>query len=127
MPTTGKLTAHPLGIPGEDLAGSYSSTEFVAWYNAHPDLADTEYPLHHERVAVIGIGNVAIDVARVLALPPDALASTDIADRALDELRRSLAQEIWVLARRGPVQAKCTPSELKEIGALAAKAYALCF
>ncbi|HVS03880.1 MAG TPA: FAD-dependent oxidoreductase, partial [Thermoanaerobaculia bacterium] len=108
-----------MGISGEDLAGSWSSTEFVNWYNCHPDLADSCYPLEHERVAVVGIGNVAMDVTRILARPAEELATTDISDEALRCLRASRVREIHVLARRGPVQAKCSPAELREVGELA--------
>lgn len=107
-----------MGIPGEDLLGSYSSTEFVAWYNCHPDLADSIFELRHERVAVVGIGNVAMDCARILAARAEELAKTDIGDHALAHLRDSGVREIWVLARRGPVQAKCSPPELKELAEL---------
>jgi ferredoxin/flavodoxin---NADP+ reductase len=105
-----------LGIPGEDLPGSWSSTEFVAWYNGHPDFVDADYRLDHEQVAVVGIGNVAMDCARVLAKPADELASTDVSDPALAALRASRVTDVHVLARRGPAQAKCTPAELKELG-----------
>ena len=107
-----------MGVPGEELAGSYSSTEFVAWYNCHPDLADARFELLHERVAVVGVGNVAMDVARILATRAEELAKTDIGDHALEHLRTTGIREIWVLARRGPVQAKCSPPELKEIAEL---------
>jgi ferredoxin--NADP+ reductase len=107
-----------MGVPGEELAGSYSSTEFVAWYNCHPDLADVKFELQHERVAVVGVGNVAMDCARILATRAEALAKTDIGDHALEHLRATGIREIWVLARRGPVQAKCSPPELKEIAEL---------
>lgn len=105
-----------LGVPGEDLPGSWSSTEFVAWYNGHPDFVAADYRLDHEHVAVVGIGNVAMDCARVLAKPADELAATDVSDRALAAFRRSRVTDVHVLARRGPVQAKCTPAELKELG-----------
>jgi ferredoxin/flavodoxin---NADP+ reductase len=105
-----------LRIPGEDLEGSVSSTEFVNWYNCHPELADTCFYLDHESVAVIGIGNVAIDVARILGKRAEDLAVTDISDETLEELRKDKVREIWILARRGPVQAKCTPGELQELG-----------
>ncbi|MBW3670587.1 MAG: NADP oxidoreductase [Acidobacteria bacterium] len=108
----------PLGIEGEDLEGSVSSTEFVNWYNCHPDLCDVCYTLEHESVAVIGIGNVAMDVTRILAKRADDLATTDISDVALEELRKEKIREVWIIARRGPVQAKCTPGELQEIGDL---------
>jgi len=107
-----------LGIPGEDLDGSWSSTEFVAWYNGHPDFAAAEYPLSHRQVAVVGIGNVAMDCARLLARPAEDLASTDISDTALEVFRDSRVEDVHILARRGPAQAACTPSELKELGEL---------
>ena len=107
-----------MGIPGEELDGSYSSTEFVAWYNCHPDLADRHFDLRHGSVAVVGIGNVAMDCARVLAKRAEELAKTDISDAALDHLRESGIRTVWVLARRGPVQAKCSPPELKELAEL---------
>jgi ferredoxin--NADP+ reductase len=107
-----------LGIPGEDLAGSHSSTAFVAWYSGHPDFMDLEVDLSCERVAVVGIGNVAMDVARVLVRSPEELAATDIADEALEVLRQSRVKEVYILARRGPVQAACTPPELQELGEL---------
>jgi len=112
----GAQSDRKLGIPGEDLAGSWSSTEFVAWYNGHPDFVDADYPLDHEGVAVVGIGNVAIDCARVLAKSADELATTDVADDALAVFRRSRVRDGYVLARRGPLEAKCTPQELKELG-----------
>lgn len=107
-----------LGIPGEDLDGSWSSTEFVAWYNGHPDFAAAEYPLRHRQVAVVGIGNVAMDCARLLARPAEDLATTDISDTALEAFRHSRVEDVHVLARRGPAQAACTPPELKELGEL---------
>lgn len=105
-----------LGIPGEDLEGSYSSTAFVYWYSGHPDWIDLDVSMEHETVAVVGIGNVAMDVARILARPPSELETTDIADPALEILRDSRVKDIHVLARRGPVQAKCTAPELRELG-----------
>jgi len=107
-----------LGILGEDLPGSWSSTEFVAWYNGHPDFQGADFDLSHRGVAVVGIGNVAMDCARVLAKPAAELATTDIADEALEAFRASRVEDVYVLARRGPVQAKCSPPELKEIGEL---------
>ena len=112
----GGQTDRKLGIPGEDLVGSLSSTELVYWYSGHPDFMGLEVPLDCEEVAVVGIGNVAMDVTRVLARTVDDLATTDIADEALDRLRDSRVRDIHILARRGPVQAKCTPPELKELG-----------
>jgi len=104
-----------LAVPGEDLVGSLSSTAFVAWYSHHPDFLDLPVDLDVEQAAVVGIGNVAIDVARVLARDPDELARTDISDGALAALRASRIRDIHLLARRGPVQAKCSPAELKEL------------
>jgi ferredoxin--NADP+ reductase len=105
-----------LGIPGEDLPGSHSATEFVNWYNAHPDFADREYDLSCERVVVIGNGNVAADVARMLALPREELETTDTADHAIEALAESGVKEILVLGRRGPAQAAFTNPEVRELG-----------
>ena len=116
--TTGAQTDRSLGIPGEDLSGSYAATEFVAWYNGHPDYVDRQFDLSHGRVAVVGVGNVAIDVARILARTPEELAQTDMADYALDALSRSKVKEIIILGRRGPVQAAFTNPEIKELGEL---------
>ncbi|MFE2998978.1 FAD-dependent oxidoreductase [Nocardia sp. NPDC059246] len=107
----GAATDRHLGIPGEDLPGSHSATEFVAWYNGHPDFADREFDLSGERAVIVGNGNVALDVARVLTVDPDELAKTDIADHALDALRRSNIKEVMVLGRRGPLQAAYTSPE----------------
>lgn len=101
-----------LGVPGEDLLGSHSAREFVAWYNGHPDQAHASFDLSQPRVVVIGNGNVAVDVARVLASPPEELEGTDIADHALAELRRSQVREVVVVARRGPESAACSGAEL---------------
>lgn len=100
-----------LGVPGEDLPGSHSATEFVAWYNGHPDFADRHFDLSAERAVIVGNGNVALDVARVLTVDPDELAKTDIADYALDALRASNIREVVVLGRRGPLQAAYTSPE----------------
>lgn len=108
-----------LGIPGEDAGHSVSSTAFVAWYSHHPDFLELPLDLCGEAAAVVGIGNVAIDVARVLVRDPDELAKTDISDRALAALRAGGPSDVYLLARRGPVQAKCSPAELKEMGHLA--------
>jgi ferredoxin--NADP+ reductase len=105
-----------MGIPGEDLPGSWAATEFVAWYNGHPDYCDLEFDLSCERAVVIGNGNVAADVARMLALTRDELAVTDIADHAIDVLAESEIREIVVLGRRGPAQAAFTNPELLELG-----------
>jgi ferredoxin--NADP+ reductase len=108
-----------LGIPGEDLPGSWPATSFVAWYNGHPDFQDLEFDLSHERAVVIGNGNVALDVARMLALTPDELRPTDTTDAAIDAINEAGVQEILVLGRRGPVQAAWTPVEVGELGDLA--------
>jgi ferredoxin/flavodoxin---NADP+ reductase len=115
---TGAQTDKSLGIPGEDLPGSRPATEFVAWYNGHPDYRDLEFDLSAPRAVVIGNGNVAADVTRILALGPDELAGTDIADHALEALRASRIEEIVVLGRRGPAQAAFTSAELRELGRL---------
>ena len=116
---TGAQTDRRMGIPGEDLRGSYPATEFVAWYNGHPDFRDCQFDLSKERVAVVGVGNVAVDVARILCRSPAELATTDIADYALDALRESRVREVYLLGRRGPAQAAFTNPEIKELGELA--------
>ena len=115
----GAQSDRALEIPGEDLPGSHPATEFVAWYNGHPDFADCSFDLSHERAVVVGNGNVAVDVARILVTDPDELARTDIADHALADLRRSQVREVVMLGRRGPAQGKFTSAELKELGRLA--------
>ncbi len=115
---TGAQTDRSLGIPGEDLQGSHSATEFVAWYNGHPDYRRLEFDLSVSSAVVIGVGNVAIDVARILCRTPEELAATDIADHALEQLRESRIREVHILGRRGPVQAAFTPPEAKELGVL---------
>ncbi len=115
----GAQTDRKLGIPGEDLPGSHPATEFVAWYNAHPDYRELEFDLSQENVAVVGVGNVAMDVARILARSWDELYATDIADYALDALSGSQVKNIYILGRRGPAQAAFTTPELKELGELA--------
>ncbi len=107
-----------LGIPGEDLAGSHTATEFVGWYNGHPDYADATFDLSCEAAVIIGHGNVAVDVARILAKTPDELRHTDIAEHALDALAGSKVRTIHIVGRRGPAQAKFTSVELKELGRL---------
>lgn len=107
----GASTDRHLDVPGEELPGSHSATEFVAWYNGHPDYADRTFDLSGERAVIVGNGNVALDVARVLTANPDELAKTDIADHALDALRQSNIREVVVLGRRGPLQAAFTSSE----------------
>ncbi len=107
-----------LGIPGEDLPGSHAATEFVAWYNGHPDFADREFNLDCERVVVIGNGNVAADVARMLVLPREELEVTDTAPYAIDALAGSSVREVLILGRRGPAQAAFTNPEVRELGEL---------
>jgi ferredoxin--NADP+ reductase len=116
---SGAQTDRRLGIPGEDLPGSWPATAFVAWYNGHPDFQDLEFDLSHERAVVIGNGNVALDVARMLALTPEELAPTDTTDRAIEAINAAGVKEILVLGRRGPVQAAWTPVEVGELGELA--------
>jgi ferredoxin--NADP+ reductase len=116
---TGAPGDRRLGIPGEELAGSHPATGFVSWYNGHPDAADTRFDLSVRRAVVVGNGNVALDVARMLALTPDELARTDIADHALEALAASQVEEIVVLGRRGPADAAFTTPELRELGRLA--------
>jgi ferredoxin--NADP+ reductase len=107
-----------LRIPGEDRPGVHGATEFVAWYNGHPDAADHEYDLSCERAVVVGNGNVAIDVARMLVLHPDELTPTDTADHAIEALAQSQVQEVVLLGRRGPAQAAFTNPELRELADL---------
>ncbi|MGC5566654.1 FAD-dependent oxidoreductase [Streptomyces sp. FR-108] len=114
----GAATDKRLGIEGEDLRGSVSATDFVAWYNGHPDRAHDEYDLGTERAVVIGNGNVALDVARILTADPETLARTDISDRALAALRGSRIREVVLLGRRGPAQAAFTLPELLALAAL---------
>jgi ferredoxin--NADP+ reductase len=114
----GAQTDRRMGIPGEDLPGSWAATELVAWYNGHPDYRDLEFDLSGETAVVIGNGNVAADVARMLALTREELATTDVADHALDVLAGSGIREIVVLGRRGPAQAAFTNPELLELGAM---------
>jgi len=114
----GTATDRRLGIPGEELPGSHAATEFVAWYNAHPDFADAEFDLSSERAVVVGNGNVAADIARMLALPRDELETTDTADHAIEALAESGVREIVVLGRRGPAQAAFTNPEVRELGEL---------
>lgn len=116
--TVGCETDRALGIPGEDLRGSHAATAFVGWYNAHPDYASEDFDLSAERAVVIGNGNVAMDVARMLALTDAELRQTDTADHAISELDRKGVKEIVVLGRRGPVQAAFTNPEIKELGVM---------
>jgi ferredoxin/flavodoxin---NADP+ reductase len=114
----GARTDRRMGIPREHLPGSHSATEFVGWYNAHPDFRHLGFDLSSERVVVVGNGNVAMDLARILASPPELLAATDIAEHALEQLAGGRIREIHVLGRRGPAQASFTNKELKELGEL---------
>ncbi len=117
---TGCASDRPLGIPGEGLAGSHTATEFVGWYNGHPDHTDLEIDLlSAERAVVVGNGNVALDVARMLVLSREELARTDTADHALEILPRNQIREVLVVGRRGPAQASFTNPELLELGELA--------
>ena len=116
--TTGASHDRRLGIPGEDLPGSVAATDFVAWYNGHPDAKDLSFDLSCKRAVVIGNGNVAVDVARMLALTPDELKVTDTADHAIEALSGSEIEEIVVLGRRGLAQAAFTTPELRELGEL---------
>ncbi len=114
----GAQTDRRLDIPGIDLPGSYTATEFVGWYNGHPDYRDQTFDLSHETAVIVGVGNVAMDVTRILSKTVDELRETDIADYALDVLAESKIKHIHLIGRRGPVQAKFTPPEIKEIGEL---------
>ncbi len=115
--STGAAVDRRLGIPGEDLPGSCSSTDFVNWYSGHPDAAQP-ISLDIEAVAVIGVGNVAVDVARVLAVPADHLTPTDVPDGVLEVLRRSRVKTVHLIGRRGPEHGKFTTKELRELGEL---------
>src|SRR5437764_9862625 len=109
---TGAQADKSLGIPGEELPGSWAATEFVAWYNGHPDYRELRFDLSARRAAVIGNGNVAADVTRILTRSPTDLERTDVADHALDVLRQSAIEEVVVLGRRGPGQAAFTSARL---------------
>ena len=115
----GAETDKKLGIPGEDLAGSHTATEFVGWYNGHPDYRDRVFDLSSEVAVIVGQGNVAADVCRILAKTVDELKHTDIAEHALAALAESKIREIYVIGRRSPAQAKFTNKELRELGELA--------
>jgi ferredoxin--NADP+ reductase len=112
---TGSSIGKKLGIPGEDLPGSISAAQFVPWYNAHPDFADFIVDLNGSTAVVIGAGNVAMDVARMLALEPSELDPTDTADHAIDALKASAIREVVISARRGPEHAAFTSPELREL------------
>jgi ferredoxin--NADP+ reductase len=112
----GAPTDRSLGIPGESLEGSHPATDFVGWYNGHPEYRDQHFDLNGPSVVVIGMGNVAVDVVRILARTPEELRATDIADHALEALSRSKVRDIYMIGRRGPVQGAFTNPELKELG-----------
>lgn len=116
--TTGAQTDRRMGIPGEDLRRSHPATDFVAWYNGHPDYREQRFDLSQEQVAVVGVGNVAVDVVRILCRTYEELATTDISDDALAALRESRVREVYLLGRRGPAQAAFTNPEIRELGEL---------
>lgn len=116
---TGSSVDRALGVPGEELAGLFGSGAFVSWYCGHPDHVDLDPPLDHPGVAVVGAGNVALDVARVLAKTADEMATTDVPNPVLDALRGSAVRDVHVLVRRGPQHVRFTPAELHQIGDLA--------
>ena len=115
---TGAMRDRRLGIPGEDLPGSYAATDFVNWYCGHPDMESDRFTLDAESVAVIGVGNVAVDVARILARDPEELHATDVPQPVLEALRASKVREVHMIGRRGPAYAKFTTKELRELGEL---------
>jgi len=117
--TYGAESDRQLGITGEDLVGSYTATEFVAWYNGHPDFQDHHFDFSHEIAVIVGNGNVAMDVARILCKTPEELKATDINHNALEVLSASKIKEVHVYGRRGPLQASFTAPEIKEMGELA--------
>jgi ferredoxin/flavodoxin---NADP+ reductase len=112
---TGSALGKKLGIPGEDLPGSLSAADFVPWYNAHPDYVDVNVPLDCDTAVVVGAGNVAMDVARMLALEPSELDPTDTADHAIDAFKASAVRNVYISARRGPEHAAFTSPELREL------------
>jgi ferredoxin/flavodoxin---NADP+ reductase len=115
---TGAMRDRRLGVPGEDLPGSYAATDFVNWYSGHPDLPPSAFTLDAESVAVIGVGNVAVDVARILARDPHDLHDTDVPAPVLDALHASKVREVHMIGRRGPAFGKFTTKELRELGEL---------
>ncbi len=115
---TGAMRDRRLGIGGEDLPGSYAATDFVNWYCGHPDMDSGTFTLDAESVAVIGVGNVAVDVARILARDPDELHATDVPQPVLEALHASKVREVHMIGRRGPAYAKFTTKELRELGEL---------
>lgn len=114
----GAQSDRPMGIPGEDLPGSVAAVDFVGWYNAHPHFTEMAPDISSGRAVVVGNGNVAIDVARILVTDPDVLAQTDIADHALDALHARGVSEVVIVGRRGPLQGAFTTLELRELGEL---------
>jgi ferredoxin--NADP+ reductase len=115
---TGAMRDRRMGIPGEDLPGSVAATDFVNWYCGHPDVDPGRFTLDAESVAVIGVGNVAVDVARILIRNPEDLRETDVSQPVLDALMASKVREVHMIGRRGPAQAKFTTKELRELGEL---------
>jgi ferredoxin--NADP+ reductase len=115
---TGAMRDRRLGIPGEDLPGSFAATDFVNWYCGHPDVGPEAFTLDAESVAVIGVGNVAVDVARILARDPEELRGTDVPQPVLEALLASKVREVHMIGRRGPAHAKFTTKELRELGEL---------
>jgi ferredoxin--NADP+ reductase len=115
---SGAMIARRLGVPGEDLPGSFSATDFVAWYCGHPDAPIDRFTLEARSVAVIGSGNVALDVTRMLAKSADEMRATDMPDHVIDVLERSRVEDIHLIGRRGPLQTKFTTKELREVGEL---------
>ena len=115
---TGAASDSKLGVPGEDLKNVHAARDFVAWYNGHPDFRSWSFALTQRRVAVIGMGNVALDIARILCLTPAELAATDMPEYARSALAASGVEEVFVVGRRGPAQAAFTPPELRELAKL---------
>jgi ferredoxin--NADP+ reductase len=115
---TGAMRDRRMGIPGEDLPGSHAATDFVNWYCGHPDMGLDAFSLDAESVAVIGVGNVAVDVARILVRDPAELRTTDVPQPVLEALMASKVRDVHVIGRRGPAQAKFTTKELRELGEL---------
>ena len=116
---TGAQGERRLGIPGEDLPGSHGAKPFVDWYSGHPDAAESDFALHAPKVAVVGAGNVALDVARMLVRSADEIAATDVPDRVLAAFRKSRVTDVYLVARRGVAQAKFTAEELRTINGMA--------
>src|SRR6202011_6379867 len=109
-------SGRPMGIPGEGLIGSFAATDLVGWYNGHPDHRHHRFDFSCEAVAIVGVGNVAMDVARILTQDAELLAKTDAASYAVEALRNSAIKRVYLLGRRGPVQAAFSPREIEEIG-----------